>query len=150
MNNVRFLLMFIVVAQALSCNTIKDVEFIGLKSYEIEKVGFEKTKISSQIEYYNPNRFGVVLTNLYLDFFLDGTKIGHSNQNISVSVPSRSKFLIPLVAELDTKSALKKTLSSLFKDKVKVHVVGYVRVKKAGISKMIPVDYNFEQSVSLF
>ena len=107
-------------------------------------------KLKSDLLYYNPNSVGVEITYLNLDFFIDNSRIGHAEQTLHVRVPKRDNFIIPLEAELDTKNTIKKALSGLLNEKVKIHVTGNVKVRKAGISKSIPVDYTTEQAISIF
>jgi LEA14-like dessication related protein len=132
------------------CQKPKDLVFKEFKNLKVDQLSFSGAALNVDLVYYNPNNFGLQLSRTDLDIFVDSTFLGHSTQNIQVAVPRRDNFTIPLKVDLDVKNLLKNGVTSLFNKKVKVRVLGSVKLGKAGVYKTIPVDYSSVQNFSLF
>lgn len=133
-----------------SCQKPKDLVFKEFKNLKVDQLSFSGAALNVDLVYYNPNSFGLQLSRTDLDIFVDSIFLGHSAQNIQVSVPRRDNFTIPLKVDLDIKNLLKNGISSLYKKDVKVRVLGSVKLGKAGVYKTFPVDYTTVQNFSLF
>jgi LEA14-like dessication related protein len=133
-----------------SCRTPKDLEFKSLKNFSIDNVGFSATNIKVDVEYYNPNNFGLELSRTDFDLFVDEQFLGHSTQELQVKIPKRNLFIVPLVIALDMKNLLKNGLTVLANKEVTIKVVGKVKVGKAGVYKSFPLTYQTKQRLSIF
>ena len=131
-----------------SCRTPKDLEFKSLKNFSIDNVGFSATNIKVDVEYYNPNNFGLELSRTDFDLFVDEQFLGHSTQELQVKIPKRNLFIVPLVIALDMKNLLKNGLTILANKEVTIKVVGKVKVGKAGVYKNFPLTYQTKQRLS--
>jgi LEA14-like dessication related protein len=132
------------------CQKPKDLVFKEFKNLKVDQLSFSGAALNVDLVYYNPNNFGLQLSRTDLDIFVDSIFLGHSTQNIQVSVPRRDNFTIPLKVDLDVKNLLKNGISSLYKKDVKVRVLGSVKLGKAGVYKTFAVDYTTVQNFSLF
>ncbi len=133
-----------------SCQKPKDLVFKEFKNLKVDQLTFSGAALNVDLVYYNPNNFGLQLSRTDLDIFIDSTFLGHSAQNIQVSVPKRNNFTIPLKVDLDVKNLLKNGITSFFNKDVKVRVWGSVKLGKAGVYKSFPVDYTSVQHFSMF
>ena len=133
-----------------SCHEPKSLEFREFNNLKVDKLSFAGAALTVDLVYYNPNNFGLQLNRTDLDVFVDSTFLGHSSQDIQVSIPKRDIFTIPLKLDLDVKNLLKNGITSLFNKNVAVRVLGSVKVGKAGIYKSFPVDYTSMQNFSFF
>ena len=133
-----------------SCHEPKSLEFREFSNLKVDKLSFAGAGLTVDLVYYNPNNFGLQLNRTDLDVFVDSTFLGHSSQDIQVSIPKRDIFTIPLKLDLDVKNLLKNGITSLFNKSVSVRVLGSVKVGKAGIYKSFPVDYTSIQNFSMF
>jgi len=133
-----------------SCRTPKDLEFKSLKNISVENIGFSATQIKADVEYYNPNNFGMELTRTDFDLFIDEQYLGHSTQELQVKIPKRDFFTVPVVIALDMKNLLKNGLTALTKSEVTIKVVGKIKIGKAGVYKSFPLIYQTKQHLSLF
>jgi LEA14-like dessication related protein len=133
-----------------SCRTPKDLEFKEFNNLSVDKLGFSASALKVDLVYYNPNNFGMELRRTELDIYVDSTFLGHSSQELQVTIPKRDVFTIPLKIDLDMKNLLKNGLLGLINKEVKVRAVGDVKVGKAGVYKNFKVDYSTTQQFSFF
>ena len=148
---IRFLAIFIalVIIQS-SCHEPKSLEFREFKNLTLDKLSFAGAALKVDLVYYNPNNFGLQLNRTDLDVFVDSTFLGHSSQDVQVTISKRDVFTIPLKLDLDVKNLLKNGITSMLNKSVSVRVLGSVKVGKAGIYKSFPVDYTSIQNFSMF
>ena len=148
------LINFVCIMAILSaCQKPKDLVFKDYKNLTIENVTFANAAMKVDLIYYNPNNFGLQVNRTDLDIFVDGTFLGHSAQDVQVTVPKRGEFVLPLKIDLDVKNLLKNGLSgvtSLFNKNVAVRFLGSIKLGKAGVYKSFKVDYTTTQNFSMF
>ncbi len=134
-----------------SCQKPKDLVYKDFKNLKLDNLSFAGAKLKVDLVYYNPNNFSLQLSKTDLDIFLDSIFLGHSSQNIQITVPKRNDFTLPLTVNLDVKNLLKNGLtglSSYFNKDVKIRFVGSVKLGKAGFYKSFKVDYTTVQNLS--
>jgi LEA14-like dessication related protein len=141
------LLVFILFA---SCNSVKDLEFKEIKNVRLEKLGFAKSTLSAEVVYYNPNNFSLELNQSEFDVYINNNLLGHSSQLTQVKVPNRQAFSLPIHFELDMKNLLKNGVNGLIHKEVEIRAVGKIKAGKAGLFKILPVDFTTKQQLSLF
>ncbi len=132
-----------------SCRAPKDLEFREFKNISVESIGFSAARLKTDVVFYNPNNFGLELNRTDLDLYVDSTYLGHSSQDLQVKIPRRQDFTVPLQVELDMANLLKNGITSLLNKQVLVRVIGKVKVGKAGVFKIIDVNYQTTQQLSL-
>ena len=133
-----------------SCHEPKSLEFREFKNLTLDKLSFAGAALKVDLVYYNPNNFGLQLNRTDLDVFVDSTFLGHSSQDVQVTISKRDVFTIPLKLDLDVKNLIKNGITSMLNKSVSVRVLGSVKVGKAGIYKSFPVDYTSIQNFSMF
>ena len=133
-----------------SCQTPKDLVYRDFKNLKVEKVGFAATTLKLDLIYYNPNNFGLQLKYTDLDIYVNNNYLGHSTQDYQISIPRLAEFTMPLQIEVDMKNLLKNTFPTLFGKEVIVKVTGTVKLGKANVYKIFPVNYEGVQVFSAF
>ncbi len=134
-----------------SCHTPKDLVFKEYKNLQMGNLSFAGAALSLDLVYYNPNNFSLQLNRTDLDIYIDSTFLGHSSQNVQITVPKRDNFTLPLKVDLDIKNLLKNGMtgiSSYFNKDVNVRFVGSIKLGKAGVYKSFKVDYTSVQNLS--
>lgn len=134
----------------MSCQAPKELVYRDFKNINIEKLGFDITRLRVDLIYYNPNNFGLQLKSTDFDIFIDNNFLGHSSQEYQINIPKRGEFTLPITVDVDMKNLLKNSLGTLFNKEVLVRVVGKVKLGKANVYKSFPVDYESVQKLSLF
>ena len=134
----------------MSCSSPKALEYRNYQNFSIESLGFNKTAVSLDIEYYNPNNYGLQLRSTDLDIFVNGNLLGHSSLDTLIHIPKRDTFRIPVKFDVDMQSLLKNAWNTLSGKEVLVRLSGKVKVGKANVFMSFPVDYESKETFSLF
>lgn len=100
--------------------------------------------------YYNPNGFGVLLSEASGDVFVDSTFLGRFSMDKEVKVPKHSEFLVPGILKIDMIAALKNGQVILSKKEALVKINGSAKVKKAGVSVNVPIRFEGMQNIEKF
>lgn len=141
---------FAAVCALLSCTSPKALEYKTYHNFSIQSLGFTNTSISLDLEYYNPNNFGMRLKNTDLDIFVNGNLLGHSVTDSLISIPRKGTFLVPVKFNVDMKNAFKNAWNTLVGKEVLIRLSGKVKVGKGNVFMSFPVEYESKQTFSLF
>jgi LEA14-like dessication related protein len=133
-----------------SCSSPKPLEYRNVANFSISKVGFTSSTVNMDIVYYNPNHCSMQLKQTDLDIFIDSNYVGHTTQQVQVTIPSQSEFSIPLSVDVDMNNLFKNALTALLVKSIQVRVSGNIRAGKAHIYKNFPVHYEGIQPFSFF
>ena len=133
-----------------NCRAPQDLVFKDYKNLKIQNIDFSSANLKVDLVYYNPNNIGLELNRTDFDLFIDSSYLGHSTQNLQIAIPARKEFTLPLDIKVDLKNLLKNGLTALSSKEVLIQLKGNVRVGKAGIYKIIKVDYASRQNFSMF
>lgn len=141
----RLLLILIPVAIFLvSCKSgnIKEPEYREIQNVHIEKVGLLQTTAGFDMVYYNPNDFGVQLTNARGDIYIDNMYFGRFTIKDKVSVRKHQEFIVPALIQMDNVSAIKNHKEIFQKKQAVIRIEGFATVRKAGFTKEVPIKYD--------
>ncbi len=133
-----------------SCQAPKELVYRDFKNLKIEKVGFASTSLRLELIYYNPNNFGLQLKYTDLDIFVDSIYLGHSSQDYQITIPRLEEFTLPLLIDIDMKNLLKNSIPTLLGKEVSVKITGTVKLGKANVFKLFPVNYEGRHNFSIF
>ena len=89
-----------------SCQKPKDLVFKEYKNLKLDKVDFTNASLLVDLVYYNPNNFSLQLSRTDLDIYVDDTFLGHSSQNVQITLQKNKDFTLPLKVALDLKNLL--------------------------------------------
>ena len=134
----------------MSCSTPKALEYKDYTNFKIEKLGFSTSQVKLNLEYYNPNNFGLQLKNSDLDIFIDNKLLGHSTSDTLISIPRRAVFSLPIKFDVDMQSIYRNALNTLFGNEVTVKVTGKLKIGKANVFISMPVNYESKEKFSVF
>ena len=134
-----------------SCQKPKDLVFKEYKNLKLDNVNFTNANLLVDLVYYNPNNFGLQLSRTDLDIYVDDTFLGHSSQDVQITLQKKKDFTLPLKVALDLKNLMKNGvtgITSMFNKDVKIHFLGTIKLGKAGVYKNFKVDYTSVQNFS--
>lgn len=147
----RFILMLApaVVLFLASCKSdnIKEPEYRDINNVRIIDVGLLQTTAGFDLVYYNPNNFGVQLSEARGDIYIDDQYLGRFGLQDKVSVPRHDEFIVPAVLKMDNISAIKNHREIWKKKKALIRIEGFAKVRKAGFNKEVPIKYEGMQDL---
>lgn len=140
----------LVVFVIVSCAPPRALEYKTFHNFSVKTLGFSKSTIALELEYYNPNNFGMQLKNSDLDIFIDGNLLGHSFSDSLIQIPRRGDFRLPVKFDVDMKNAFKNALNTLTGKEVTIRLTGKIKAGKGNVFMSIPVRYEMKEQFSLF
>lgn len=140
----------IAIMALLTCCTPKALEYRTYHNFSIQKLGFDKSMISMELEYYNPNNYGLQLKQSDLDIYINGNLLGHSTTDTLVNIPRRANFNMPVKFSVDMQNILKNAANTLFGGEILIRLSGKVKVGKGNVFMSFPVEYETKQKLSLW
>lgn len=134
----------------ISCQKPKAFDYRDVRNFSINKLGFDKSAISMDLVYFNPNNFGVNLRKVDCDIWVDDNYVGKFNLDTLLFIPKKAEFTLPAHINVDMRNLFKNTLNILFAKEVNVRAKGTTRVGKGGIFINVPFDYKGKHEVDLY
>ena len=133
-----------------SSSKIQEPEYREIRDVRIMDVGLLKTTAKLNMVYYNPNSFGVQISDASGDIYLDDILLGRFDLDDKVDVRKRKEFVVPALIKLNNLSALANHKEIWNKKQAMVRIEGLARVRKAGITTEVPIKYEGMQDIEKF
>jgi len=132
-----------------SCKSenIREPEYREIQNIRIVDVGLLQTTAGFDMIYYNPNNFGVTLSQARGDVYIDNMYFGRFGISDQVTVRKHQEFLIPALLKMDNISAVKNHRDIWKQKQAVIRIEGFATVKKAGFNKEIPIKYEGIQDI---
>ncbi len=146
----RFLFCAFFLLLLFSCKKPQGFDYRGVKNFSVDSLGFERSTLSMNLIYFNPNSFGVDLKHVDCDIFVNKNFLGKYVLDTSMHIARRSEFSLPSKVQVDMRNIYKNSLNALFSQEIQVDIKGVTRVGKAGIFVNVPFTYSGKQKISLF
>jgi len=133
----------------VACKTaqIQEPEYREIRAVRIMDVNLLHTTAGLDLVYYNPNDFGVQLSEARGDVYIDGMHLGRFGINDKIQVRKHTEFTVPAVIKLDNISAIRDHRDIWKKDQAVIRIEGFARVKKSGYVKEVPIRYEGTQNI---
>ena len=146
----RFFLCVLSVMLLFSCKKPQGFEYRTITNFKLDSLGFERSTLSLNLVYFNPNNFGVDLKHVDCDVYVNKNFLGKYILDTSMHIAKRSEFSLPSRMQVDMRNIYKNSLTVLFNNELQIDVKGTTRVGKAGIFVNVPFSYSGKEKVSLF
>jgi len=140
----------LVILSSCGSNNVKEPEFRDINNIHMIEAGLLQSTAGVNLVYYNPNNFGVQLSDAKGDVYLDNIYLGRFGLEEKVQVAKRSEFIVPATIKVDMIGAIKNQRDILKKKEVLVRIEGVARVQKAGFARDIPIKYESMQNIERF
>ncbi len=137
---------FIIVLLA-SCGNPQDLQFQDVKGIRVKTLS-SNTKAEVDIQFYNPNKFGMKMKDADIDLYLNEKLIGNAKMEDTYEVPAEDTFVLTANMDIDIKKALPSALDILLNNNMTVELKGHVKAGK-GVMIPIPIKYKGEQKLNI-
>ena len=133
------------------CSQPKALVYTDLRNFRVQAVNLQQMTVVLDLEFYNPNGYGLSLKNGNLDAFFNNKYLGKAVLDERMAVPAKDTFLLPVSVTADLRNILSNAFDLLTKgDKdVLVRLQGSVKAGKGGIFIGVPVKYEGRQKIHL-
>lgn len=133
--------------QSAGCNNVKELDYKGIESTEIQSIGLNNSAIRVNLKYFNPNKFGIDVKETNLSLYLNDKFVGIADQPEKTQIPKQSDFIFPVVAHFDPLKIIGTAFKSLFSKTNKLSIQGTAKLGKSGVYIKVPI--NITENVSL-
>ena len=126
-----------------SCIEYKDVEFLGITDYSINKLDTEDVRITLFLKIKNPNTYNIKIKKSAFDLYLNGKKLGKAKMLDDIKLEKNRSQVHEVVFEGDIKKITQGIFSNLgvlFGGTAKLRVTGKIKAKAYGIGEKFDVD----------
>src|SRR5450631_2460532 len=148
MKTTFFLVSFLGLFLLNSCSKPEAPEYLGFRDFSIENVGMDSALLHTQLAFYNPNPFNMELKRGDVNVFLDDQLANHYVMDSTINIPQKDTFYVPLNLRVSPKLLVNSAIKMLMNgNKIKVKLLGSVRVKRNGVSFNVPVNYEVMQEI---
>lgn len=135
-----------------SCSTsnVKEPEYRDIREIRLVDAGVFNSTAGMDLIYYNPNNFGLTVSEARGDVYIDNKWLGRFDLAEKVNVHKRSEFTVPALIKIDMIGAVKNQRDLWKKKEALIRIEGIARVKKAGFSRDVPIKYESMQNIERF
>ena len=123
-------------------------EYLGIRDFSVQSFSMDESLLHTQLSFYNPNPFTMELKRGEVSVFLDDQLANHYVMDSTINIPRQDTFYVPLNLKVSPKILIGSALRMLMNDnKIKVRLLGSIRVKRSGISFNVPINYEVMQEI---
>jgi LEA14-like dessication related protein len=145
-----FFLGLVVLLTSCGTSNVKEPEYRDIRDVRMVNLGPLTSTAGVDLIYYNPNDFGVQVTEARGDIYIDDHYFGRFTIEEKVDVKKRSEFVIPALVKVDMIGAFKNQRDLIKKKEAMIRIDGIARVKKSGFTKDIALKYESMQNIEKF
>src|SRR5690606_7714167 len=105
-------------------------------------------KLGMDVQFYNPNKYGMTMKDANIDLFVNGKHIGNAFLEKSYQIPGLDTFLLPVSFKADLQNILPNALAILSNNEVEVELKGHVKAGK-GVFINVPINHKGKQGLNV-
>lgn len=134
-----------------ACAGPKALEYRELKGFRLHSASLQQATIVVDLQFYNPNSYGLRLKNGDVDAYLNGKFVGKARLDEGVAVPARDTFTMPVTITAPLAGLVGNAVNLLTKQEqlIPVRLEGAIRAGKGGVFVPVKVHYEGTQRVKL-
>lgn len=144
------LFVLVVIVFLFSCSKPQAFQYRDLRNFHLDNLDLNKSRVSMDFVFFNPNKYGVNLKNVNCDVYLDSNYVGKFLLDTIMHIPEASEFIVPATLDVDMKNVLRNSVNLLLSNEMLIGAKGTTRVGKGGIYVTIPFQYEGKQKLNLF
>ena len=137
----------LILGGCLAGKKIQQPEFLGINNLGVGDLGLKQSRLTADLFFYNPNKYGMQLKKTELDYFVNQKKAGFTVLDTLIQIPANDTFKINVNLNIDMKNVFDNAMSIFQKNSIYLAMSGNVRVGRNGIFFTVPVKYAGEQKL---
>lgn len=108
---------------------------------KVQHFGFNKTTVSMDVIYYNPNSFGVNLKKVDCEVFLNQKYLGKYLLDTTIHISGKSLFTVPASVSFNMLDVMKNGFNILMNKEALIGIKGTTRLSKSIFHFNVPIQY---------
>ena len=144
---IRYAILMLTIIIFSACGNPQNLVYQDVKNFTIQKLSLTP-EIGMDIQFYNPNNFGMTMKDADIDVYMNDKYIGNAKLTRSYSVPGRDTFLLPVALTADLKGVVSNAIVLLSNKEVDLKLQGSVKAGK-GVFINIPINYKGKQKLDV-
>jgi LEA14-like dessication related protein len=130
-----------------ACTHPKNLVYQDVKNFKVLTLSLNP-EIGMDLQFYNPNTFGVTLKDANIDVYINGRMVGKTSLVNTFHVPGSDTTLVPVKLQADLTNLFANAYSILANKEVTVRLNGSVKAGK-GIFVNIPIAWEGKQRLNV-
>ena len=148
MKTTSCILAFTVLTCLISCSKPEAPEYLGFRDFDVRSFSMDSSLLHTELAFFNPNSFNMELKRGDVNVYLDNQLANHYVMDSTINIPRKDTFYVPLNLKVSPKLLIGSAISMLLNNnKIKVRLVGSVRVKRGSFSFTVPINYEVMQEL---
>ena len=123
------------------CNPFKSFEYRGVSDWKIQTKSFTESKLSGNINVFNPNKYEVTIKRIEAEIIVNGSQWSNYLLDSSFVVPAQSLFTFPVGLRVKNSSLLTGVASLASGTELPYELKGKIKGKFRGITAEFPFTY---------
>lgn len=140
----------LVLCLSIGCSRPTGFDYKGMTNFTLTPLASGKASVKMDLEYFNPNPYGLKLKNVNCEIFVDSALVGTYTLDTLMQIGARSSFTVPAHLQVDLQQLYKNGLNFLFNNSVLIGAKGTTKVGKGGFYVTIPFSYEGKEQLRLF
>lgn len=132
---------------AASCGNPKNLVYQDVRNFSIQKLSLTP-EIGMDIQFYNPNNFGMTLKDGDIDVYMNDKIIGNAKLTHSYKVPGLDTFLLPVTFNANLEGVVSNAIVLLSNKEVNIKLQGSVKAGR-GVFINLPINYQGKQKLNV-
>lgn len=131
----------------MSCANPRDLVYQDVKNFSIKELSM-KPRVGLDVQFYNPNKFGMTMKDADVFLYLNGKLVGNAKLDQAYDVPANDTFLLPVTLVADLEQVLPNALAILANNSIDVELKGTVKAGR-GVFVNVPIHYKGKQELNV-
>ena len=148
MKTISCILAITALACLISCSKPEAPEYLGFRDFDVRSFSMDSSLLHTELAFFNPNSFNMELKRGDVNVYLDNQLANHYVMDSTINIPRKDTFYVPLNLKVSPKLLIGSAINMLMNNnKIKVRLVGSVRVKRGSFSFTVPINYEVMQEL---
>ncbi len=148
MKTLNCILSTVLICGMISCSKPVAPEYLGFRDFSVDNFSMDSALLHAELAFYNPNTFVMELKRGVVNVYLVDKLANHYVLDSTINIPKKDTFYVPLNLRVSPKLLISSAINMfLNNNKIKVRMVGTIRVKRSGVGFTVPIDYETLQQI---
>lgn len=135
---------------ASACSKPKDVEYKGIKDFQVLDFDGDSATLSCQIGYFNPNNFELKVKDIDCNILANDIAIGHYVQDSVTTIAANALHYQPLQLKIGVRPIISNGLQFLTNKSINFKFKGISKVGRGKFFIKMPINFSKSQKLNLF